>query len=205
MEKARQVIDKVSGGREVQRYAALWPYLLAALVLRVDPSNISTAADCLGKARAAGRGTTWLDHLAAPAAVDALGASVDRRDDADLAAVDRIIDTRACLSRNTIFEPAVTQARSGLVGRDSRPYDAGLVHLGLLAGAFSEGDGGAAAAPDAMWRFADKLDGGHEKRSSCVWTLRLSRRPARPPTVAGSPAPCSASTPGPARGRQARP
>ena len=155
--KARQVIDNLSGGREVQRYAALWHYLLAAWVLRIDVSNTEVAADYLRKARAAGRGTTWLDYLAAPSDVNAGGVSVEQRSDVDLAAVDRILDTRTHLARDAVFEPAVTEARSGLIGRESTPYEAGLVHLGKLAGADSEGDNGAAAAPDAMWRFADKL------------------------------------------------
>ncbi len=157
VEKGRQVIDKLSGGREVQRYAALWHYLLSAWVLRVDPSNAATAADYLNKSRAAGRGTTWLDYLAAPADVGAGGSLVERRDDVDLAAIDRVLESRPRLGRNGVFEPGITEARSGLLGRDARPYENGLVHLGLLAGALSEGDGGASAAPDAMWRFTDTL------------------------------------------------
>jgi hypothetical protein len=157
VEKGRRVIDSLSGGREVQRYAALWHYLMSAWVLRVDPSNTTTAADYLAKSRAAGRGTSWLDYLAAPADVDTGGTVVDRRDEADLAAIDQILETRSRMGRNGVFEPAVAEARSGLLGTDSGPYESGLVHLGLLAGARGEGGGGASAAPDAMWRFEDAL------------------------------------------------
>mgnify|MGYP005815209235 CR=1 FL=1 len=167
VDKARRVIDELRGGREVQRYAALWYYLLANWVAHVDPSP-QIATDYLSRARAAGRGTTWLDHLTAPSDTQTGAVTTTARDEADAAAVQRVLDTIAQLGRNATFEADLTQARSGLAGRDARPYEDGLVHLGKLTGALSEGNGGATAAPDAMWRLDQHLWISWEAKSEAL-------------------------------------
>lgn len=69
---AREAIDALGGGKAPQRYAALWNYLAANWALRLagqrgDDDLRASSVEYYRAARAAGRGTTWLSHLAAPA------------------------------------------------------------------------------------------------------------------------------------------
>lgn len=155
--KARRVIDELRGGREVQRYAALWYYLLATWLPRTSTASPDAVTDFMERARAAGRGTTWLDHLAAPADRPGQSPNSVPKDEADLAAIEQVLNTLPSIGRNASFEQMVTESRSCLLGADAPTYEDGLVRLGELAGAVSEGNGRATAAPDAMWRFNDKV------------------------------------------------
>lgn len=153
----RRIIDALSGGRDVQRYAALWHYILACWTAQTPTASQQAIDQFLRNARAAGRGTTWLDHLVAPADDSPDSAVLAPRDEVDEHAVTRILDRLGSTGRNVRFDPAVTEARSGLAGRDAKTFEDGLVFLGELAGAESEGDGGADSAPDATWRFGDLM------------------------------------------------
>jgi hypothetical protein len=151
----RSVIDALSGGRDVQRYAALWHYILASWVTQLPQTPAATVRDYLNKARAAGRGTTWLDHLVAPTDDPDVAEGAAAKDDLDVYVGGQILANIPSIGRNARFEQDITQARSGLLGRDAQPYEEALVYMGTLAGAVSDGNGGAHAAPDAMWRFGD--------------------------------------------------
>ncbi|MGW6263992.1 DEAD/DEAH box helicase [Cellulosimicrobium funkei] len=151
----RRVIDALGGGRDVQRYAALWHYILASWSQRVAGSTSETAFGYLKNARSAGRGTPWLDHLVAPTDASPGTDREQDRDQIDTHAAAQIIERLSRVGRNAEFEARVSQARSGLIAREAKAYEEALVHLGTLVGAESEGSGHADAAPDAMWIFAD--------------------------------------------------
>lgn len=155
------MLDALRGGRAPQRYAALWHYLAACWSMLLadeleDPALRSASVAHLREARAAGRGTTWLSHLAA--AADSRDAGPEIIDPLDAIACANIVKALPVLGRPARFEGDVTAARSGLLATDARPYERGLVHLGLLAGAEpSTGNGNADAAPDATWIFGTAL------------------------------------------------
>jgi hypothetical protein len=155
---ARSVLDALSGGKAPQRYAALWNYLASCLALRLarqtgDASLTAASTAFYHAARVAGRGTTWLAHLAAPAE-SVQAAEAPAADPLDRLAITGVLHELNSLGRPAVFDTQVTEVRSSLMGTDSRPYEAALVTLGRFAGAsHSEGSGGADAAPDAIWIF----------------------------------------------------
>jgi hypothetical protein len=154
----RQVLDALRGGRAPQRYAALWNYLAACIAQRLatatgDTALAAAAAKFNNDARAAGRGTTWLSHLAVPAdkATAAVAPAVDPL---DAQAMNGVLANAARLAKPSVFDTEAAAARMALTSTASKPYEAALVALGQLAGAQpSDGDHGASAAPDAPWIF----------------------------------------------------
>ncbi len=158
----RQVLDALRGGRAPQRYAALWNYLAACIAQRLatktsDTTLSAAAAAFYGDARAAGRGTTWLSHLAAPveATTTLAQPSVDPLDEQ---AMNGVLANAARLAKPSVFDTEVVAARAALTDTPSKPYESALVTLGQLAGAVpSDGDHGNDAAPDATWIFGDVI------------------------------------------------
>jgi hypothetical protein len=154
----KQVLDALRGGRAPQRYAALWNYLASCIAQRLgtrtgDAALHAAAAKFYTEARATGRGTTWLSHLAAPAENNAAN-HVSLADPLDEAAMIGVLANSGRLAKPSVFDQEVVAARGALTGTASRPYEAALVTLGQLAGARpSEGDAGNDAAPDAVWIF----------------------------------------------------
>lgn len=156
----REVIDALRGGQAPQRYAALWSYLGSCIARRIatqtgDTSLEEAATRFYDDARAAGRGTTWLSHLAAQA--DAATASdptvVDPLDECAMLGVRANADR---LAKPSVFETEIRRVRAALMDTPPRPYEAALVTLGQLAGATRcEGNGNESAAPDAVWYFGD--------------------------------------------------
>jgi hypothetical protein len=163
LEFAREVIDSLRGGRAPQRYAALWNYLASAWSARLaaqtgDDAWLATSNDYMLAARASGRGTTWLSHLAAPADLARQPASAENDDPVDRAAAAAVVRRFEGVGRPSVFDEAVVEARVALEGREPEPYERALVFLGqLLGAASSEGDHGAHAAPDATWLFEETL------------------------------------------------
>jgi hypothetical protein len=161
LEAAKQAIDALRGGRAPQRYAALWNYLAAGWSVRLadqtnEPRWLEASDEYMKAARAAGRGTVWLSHLAAPADVARRASLEPEYESIDLAAAAAIQLSFSELSRPRDFEPGVLTTRTSLERRDPTEYEAALVHLGRLAGAdTSAGNGGAQAAPDATWIFGN--------------------------------------------------
>jgi hypothetical protein len=159
LEYATEVIDALGGDRTPQRYAALWHYLAANWAARLATETGESAwSDAiqghLRQARAAGRGTSWLSHLAAPADNAREHPTSGDLDPVDSAAITAIAGRFADLARPSKFDSSITVAREALESTDPKPYEKALVFLGKLAGAAtSEGDSGAQAAPDARWLF----------------------------------------------------
>lgn len=162
LDATRKVLDNLRGGRAPQRYAALWNYLAACICHRRaqetgDDSYREAATGYYEAARSAGRGTTWLSHLAAPAE------STDRKESAAIDPVDRqtidgVKGAAVKLGKPAAFDPAVARARAALAATPSRAYEEALVTLGSLAGADpSLGDSSNDSAPDAVWVFANHL------------------------------------------------
>lgn len=162
LDATRNVLDDLRGGRAPQRYAALWNYLAACICHRRaqrtgDASYREAAAGYYEAARAAGRGTTWLSHLAAPAETTNRKESATI-DPVDRAAMEGVQRAAAKLAKPAAFDPAVARARAALVATPSRAYEEALVTLGSLAGADpSLGDSSNDSAPDAVWAFANHL------------------------------------------------
>ena len=163
LDHARNVIDALRGGRASQRYAALWNYLASCWSVQLfeqtgDPGLPAASAAYYRAARAAGRGTTWLSHLASPSDKIIDEAAPVDVDPLDVAAATNIAAALPRLGRAARFDRQATTARTSLLATDSGPYEEGLVYLGLLAGAQpSDGDGGATGAPDATWIFSNEL------------------------------------------------
>ncbi len=162
VENAKRAIDSLSGGRAPQRYAALWNYLAASWsVLLADKNQDEglrlTSSQYFRAARACGRGTMWLSHLAAPAERDVQSFAIEQADPLDLDAATAILGSLSKLGRSS-FDNDVIRIRSQLAATEAAPYEEALVYLGDLCGATeSEGNHGATAAPDAAWLFGSRL------------------------------------------------
>lgn len=155
---ARSAIDALSRSRETQRYAAFWNYLAASWSLQSGQTNRDAARRYYRSALAAGRGTTWLSHLASPADSSISAPSAGEVDALDRIVGERILKIAGARWPGTKFDDEVSTHRQGLLGTDAGPYEAALVFLGTLLGASeSVGDSGATAAPDATWKFDDQL------------------------------------------------
>ncbi|MDH6700445.1 DEAD/DEAH box helicase [Streptomyces sp. MAA16] len=158
LELIRKVLDALRGGRAPQRYAALWNYLASCVSQRLaDQTGDSALHDAATKfyddARNAGRGTTWLSHLAAP--VESTTAPAPPAvDPLDEQAMTGVLVNATRLAKPAVFDREIQRARTALDDTPSKPYEAALVLLGQLAGALpSEGDGNNDSAPDATWIF----------------------------------------------------
>jgi hypothetical protein len=162
LENAKRVIDSLSGGRAPQRYAALWNYLAASWSALLadgnrDESMRLTSSQYFRAARACGRGTMWLSHLASPAERDLQSFATEQTDPLDLDAAKQIL---ASLSRlgGSSFDNDVIRMRSQLAATAAIPYEEALVFLGHLSGTSdSDGNHGATAAPDASWIFGSRF------------------------------------------------
>jgi hypothetical protein len=160
LDSIRQMLDALRGGRAPQRYAALWNYLASCIAHRLaqqtgDPALGTAATTFFGAARGAGRGTTWLSNLAAPAESGTAPAE-PALDPLDEQAMTGVLANAARLARPAVFDTEVQHARAALLAKPHKPYEAALVVLGKLAGAVpSEGDGNNDSAPDAVWIFGD--------------------------------------------------
>jgi Type III restriction enzyme, res subunit len=158
--EATNVLDALGQNPRAARYAALWNYLAASWTRtlardRGDPSGtLAKAADgYLTSARACGRGTSWLSHLANRADVMT---SADQYDDLDRLGAKNILALLRTWSPKNLAE--LDAAQLGLSQTRYKPYEAGLKVLGKYAGAGEAFDaGGAHAAPDATWIFGDAL------------------------------------------------
>jgi hypothetical protein len=174
LDSIRQVLDALRGGQAPQRYAALWNYLASCIAHRLaqqsgDPALGNAATTFYGAARAAGRGTTWLSNLAAPAENWSAPAKPGL-DPLDEQAMTGVLANAARLARPAVFDTEVERARAALLAKPHKAYEAALVVLGKLAGATpSEGDGNNDSAPDATWIF-----------SSIVWVVWEAKSEAKP-------------------------
>lgn len=160
---AREAIDALRGGKQVQRYAALWNYLASTWAVRLaeqtgDDDLLGAGEDYLRAAKAAGRGTTWLSRLAAPADALRLQALDAEPEALDALAAEEIVRAFTKISRASRFEADLAEATAGLAGTSSGPFEQALGFLGSLSGASSaEVNTGASAAPDGTWKFGDHL------------------------------------------------
>jgi hypothetical protein len=128
-------------------------------------------------ARAAGRGTTWLSHLASPVEKSVEEAAATEVDPLDVVAATNVVAALPELGRPERFDTQVTAARTGLLAADARPYEDSLVYLGILAGAQpSQADGGATVAPDATWIMSSGLWVCWEARARLTPTVSSVRR-----------------------------
>ncbi|WP_406401854.1 DEAD/DEAH box helicase [Streptomyces uncialis] len=158
LNSVRSVLDKLRGDRTPKRYGALWSYLGFSIARQLadqtgDSNYRETANIYYRDTWKNSQGTTWLSHLAAPAERDAAPQPPE------LALTDEVamrnILAATDLAGVEAFEELL-KARAGLEGTEYTAYEAGLVHLGRLAGAQpsygNEGDEGD-ALPDAVWIF----------------------------------------------------
>lgn len=168
---AKQVIDALRGGKAPQRYAALWNYLASCWALHLaeqtdDDSLRRASVDYYGAARAAGRGTSWLSHLAPPVDRAATEAASDTPDPLDITAATNILEALPTIGRPSHFDDDTSSRRAELLAVEPGPYEAALTHLGCLLGANpSEGNRNATAAPDSTWIFNSQLWLGWEAKS----------------------------------------
>jgi hypothetical protein len=157
----RRVIDELAGGRSSGRYAALWHYLAMSIALRLqhstgDSQYAKTASAYLRAARAAARGASWLDHLAAEADSLSGEAAEVQLDPVDAVAVANIIERLPVLGKQSKFEATAAKMEQGLSGTPHAAYEQAIVDLGLFAGATeSLPRSNADAAPDGAWLFAN--------------------------------------------------
>lgn len=173
LDSIREVLDALRGGRAPRRYAALWHYLASCVARRLaeqagDAALAAAAAKFYADARVAGRGTTWLTHLAAPAD-SAAALAQPAVDPLDGQAMAGVLSNAARLAKPAVFETEIQQVRSALLDTPHKPYEAALVVLGQLAGAEpSQGDSDSDSAPDAVWIFG-----------SAIWVVWEAKSEAR--------------------------
>ena len=156
LEHLRSALLAIQGGSGSRRYAALlnyFAYYASSLVDSANSGESNSTQSYFKSARQIGRASKWESHLPRPAQFELLPA-VEEMTLVDQEAVSGIRSSAQLIARSSKFTPLVSEAREGLSGTDSTPYETGLVLLGKLLGASpSEGDGGATAAPDATWVF----------------------------------------------------
>ena len=160
LEKAKLVIDSLSGGRAPQRYAALWNYFAAnwsaALGRSKGNSFIASSNAYYKAARSSGRGTLWLNHLTAPLEAERGMDAKGKVDLLDSFAATAILNRLGMLGSK--FEPRIERERRALSDTQAKPFESALVFLGKLLGASeSDGNNNASAAPDAAWQFGDGI------------------------------------------------
>jgi hypothetical protein len=168
----RSVIDRLTGGRAPQRYAALWNYLAACWALLhssrggEETLKESSKAYFLA-ARSSGRGTMWLSHMAAPSESNLFQTPADGSevDPLDAEAARQIVSYLPKIGRAS-FDDEVARMRAQLLANEAAPYEEALVFLGSLLGAMSSGNNGATAAPDASWVFDSLSWIGWEAKSN---------------------------------------
>lgn len=162
LRQARAVLDELARNPKTERYAALW-YLLACSWTQMLADQRGDAARSLHRAavehfanvRQRARGTTWFRHLD-PEEPDELG--VESYDELDRLAAAQIVDRIKAKTWGREIRDQLDQAKRGLNQTSYKPFEAGLVTLGMLAGASeSFGNGGEQAAPDAVWIFGEWL------------------------------------------------
>ncbi len=184
LDRAHAVIEALRGGKAPQRFAAFWHYLAASWASRLnaaepDGTFRAVSEEHYRKARKAGRGTTWLTHLASLA---------DRSAAPDVATIDPIDETAANNIRLLVvddkfpdgFENHTSRVRAGLLSRAKVDYEPALVEMGRLLGASDTvGDRGATAAPDAVWEFGDLLWVSWEAKSEAEVTSELGAKDVR--------------------------
>lgn len=159
LDNVRRAIDRLTGGRAPQRYAAFWNYMAASWSLLHfqqggEGALKETSRAYFLAARSSGRGTMWLSHMAAPSERNTLQAeSPGELDPLDVAAARRILAALPRLGRAGSFDGEISRMRAQLLATEASPYEEALVFLGTLLGAESSGNRGATAAPDASWVF----------------------------------------------------
>ncbi|MFG3517676.1 DEAD/DEAH box helicase family protein [Streptomyces bobili] len=157
----RRVLDRLRGERTPQRYAAFWNYLAFSITQRLaqqtgDQTYLAASADYFRAARKTSTGTSWLSHLASPSD-RAIAPPSPQLDSTDEAAMQTVKEGQKLAHPDT-FEQTVTATRSGLANTEHRAYEAGLVSLGLFAGAsesYGNNDDEDPASPDVVWIFSD--------------------------------------------------
>jgi hypothetical protein len=180
----RQAIDRLSGGKAPQRYAALLNYLAACIAVRLagqtDRSEYRDASDAFYRAaRAAGRGTSWLSFLSAPAEQFVVPPA-PLMDPLDEIAMSGVMTELSGLGRPATFENEVAKLRSALMETEPGEYENALVTLGRLAGAGPcMGSGGADAAPDAAWIFGNVVWVAWEAKSDAKLDSELGAEDVR--------------------------
>ena len=124
LERSRAVIDALRGGKAPQRFAALWHYLAASWASRLhtttgDDTYRSAAEEHYRQARRAGRGTTWLTHLASPAD-RSVAPATPTVDPVDQAAAEQILRLVKENSFTDGFEAHTSRVRAGLEPSEGR-------------------------------------------------------------------------------------
>lgn len=181
--EARTVLDELSTHPKASRYSALWHYLAASwtkTLARVngDPTGDlgRAATSMISDARAAGRGTSWLTHLANRS--DAL-ASADEYDDLDRHSAKNLIALLTTWSSKK-NQAELDAAKAGLSQTPFVAYEAGLKTLGRYAGADESYDSAKAhAAPDSTWIFKDQLSVCWEAKSEASPTSNIQAAKVR--------------------------
>lgn len=172
LDHTRRVIDRLTGGRAPQRYAALWNYLAACWALihlehGGDETLRESSRAYFLAARSSGRGTMWLSHMAAPSERNRFHApTANEVDPLDAEAARQIVEFLPKLGKARSFDDDVSRMRAQLLATEAPPYEEALVFLGSLLGATSSGNNGASAAPDASWVFDNLAWVGWEAKSN---------------------------------------
>ncbi|MCD4849705.1 DEAD/DEAH box helicase family protein [Arthrobacter sp. AK01] len=162
LRQARAVLDELARNPKTGRYAALW-FLLACSWTQMladqrgdsERSLHRAAVKHFANVREHARGTTWFRHLDPE---DQDGVSVESYDELDRFAAAQIVDRIKAKTWGRETRDQLDQAVRGLNQNSYKPFEGGLVTLGMLAGASeSFGNNGEQAAPDAVWIFGDLL------------------------------------------------
>lgn len=180
--QARRALDAMTGGRAPQRYSALWNYLASGWALLSDSTDVVIESQAYYRAaKASGRGTLWLSHLSAPAEIQMLKPATDSEiDHLDRVMAETILAAVPAHGRPSRFDPQVTKTRENLQSTEASTYEEGLLFLGTLLGAkLSEGNGGASAAPDAVWDFSPVVWVAWEAKSNALSTGDLGAEDVR--------------------------
>lgn len=162
LRQARSVLDELARNPKTERYAAFW-FLLACSWTQMLADQRGDTARSLHRAavehfanvRERARGTTWFKHLD-PEEPDAVTA--ESYDELDRLAAAQIVSRIKAKTWGRETRDQLNQAKRALNQTSFKPFEAGLVTLGTLAGASeSFGNNGEQAAPDAVWIFGELL------------------------------------------------
>jgi hypothetical protein len=184
LRQARSALDELARNPKTERYAALW-CLLACSWTQMLADQRGDAGGSLHRAavehfanvRSRARGTTWFKHLNPE---DTSAVTAESYDELDRVAAAQIVDRIKAKTWGREIRDQLSDAKVGLIQPKFKPFEAGLVTLGILAGASeSFGNSGEQAAPDAVWIFGDLLWVAWEAKSEAKPGGRVPARYAR--------------------------
>lgn len=163
LEKAKSVLEKLSGGKELDGYRAWWYYIagntayLAKRMIQIDPHLDKSY---YSSALRISNGITWMADLIHTVPTEKDVPRIDLYQASQTDNIERVLNELGLLG--ITFEKDMTMLMDLIKDDDSTKFEQGLEHLGRILGfdvIQPKGD----TAPDGVWNLRDKFFGFEAK------------------------------------------